>query len=83
MRSAAVFFSKRHALRAGQGSRTGEAKARRSSVAIPRADRRAQLRPTRAALPSARVRARVAHRPQMRARPTLLVPRGFLPLRIH
>jgi hypothetical protein len=54
MRSAAVFFSKRHAIRAGQGSRSADAKSRRSSVAIPRADRRAALRPARAALPAAR-----------------------------
>jgi hypothetical protein len=83
MRSAAVFFSKRHAMRAGQGSRSAEAKSRRSSVAVPRADRRAELRPARSALSPARIRTRVAHRPQTRARPTPLVPRGFLPLRIH
>ncbi len=82
MRSAAVFFSKRHANRAGQCIRGAEGKWRRSGIAITRGLRRAVQRSPRVC-PVTRGRAYVARRTSVRARPELLVPRGFLPLRIH
>jgi hypothetical protein len=83
MRSTAVFFSKRHAIRARPIRGAAEAKSRRSSLASPRAMRRASDKPECATRASARSRFVHAYRPRSRSRLLLLVPRGFVPLRTH
>jgi len=84
MRSAAVFFLRRQAMRpapaprlASAASRRGDAEAGRSARRDPGSRNRVARRPTRSAdsqsLPPRR----------MRMRREVLVPRGFVPLRTH
>jgi hypothetical protein len=80
MRSAAVFFLKRHAMRALPSPRRAEAAARGDG----RATRRFPEARNRASRPLTRSLAVRDYRPRgMRMRREVLVPRGFVPLRTH
>ena len=80
MRSATVFFSKRHAMRALPSPRHADAGARRRGCAT----RRSCLARDRIARPLTRSSAVRDFRPhRLRTRREALVPRGFVPLRTH
>jgi len=84
MRSAAVFFSKRHAMRAPLASRRADGKPRRTGDDAAHVARRELALRDRATRPLTRSADHRAYRPRRsRTRPELLVPRGFVPLRTH
>jgi len=84
MRSAAVFFSKRHAMRSPPAPRHADGTTRRAADDAARAAPRSLVRRDRSMRPLARSAEHRACRPRRnRTRPEVLVPRGFVPLRTH
>jgi hypothetical protein len=84
MRSAAVFFTKRRAMRSSLAPRSADGKSRLEAGATLRGSRRASTTRDRATRPLTRSPDIRTYRPRrMRARLEVLVPRGFVPLRTH
>jgi hypothetical protein len=81
MRSAAVFFLKRQAMRASTSPRRADPGSRRHDPDVRRVACRDLESRGRAVRMPTRSRAIRARRP--RTRPEVLVPRGFVPLRTH